>query len=76
MFSVRWTAVDMIGLRVSRTTKFPNRAASAIEGKRHTCNAGTGQSIEPPNVAQLAQMAHLAVTNDEVRALSEHVTSI
>jgi hypothetical protein len=36
-------------------------------GKRLLCCAGSGNRIEPPNVPQLARMAHLALSDEEVR---------
>lgn len=59
---------------IMRLFKSQLSVAPSILRQRLICCAGSGNSIEPPNVTQLAQMAQLALTDEEVHDLRNHMS--
>eukprot|EP00884_Botryococcus_braunii_P011294 jgi/Botrbrau1/20165/Bobra.0173s0063.1 len=60
------TSINLIGMRITRLISSRVYRVNCGGGTRLLCFASSGNRIEPPNVPQLAQMAHLALSDEEV----------
>lgn len=71
--------IDVSGLEMQMINDLARRASvrqiclglhvPSVHNKRVICCSSPRSKIEPPNVPQLAQMAHLNVTEEEVQNL-------